>query len=103
MIQYVCDLCHAALDPQHDLSYVVRMEIYAAPGEDDSSRDDDRDYLEDIHEILERLDDSDPDDRELSADTYQKRRYDLCRDCCQRFLQDPLGRRPAQKFDFSKR
>lgn len=103
MIHYVCDLCKCTLDPTHDLSYVVRMEVYAAPGEADATIDGDCDYLEDIHEILERLDDSDPDDRQLSTDTYQKHRFDLCRECCQRFLQDPLGRRPAQHFDFSKR
>ena len=103
MIHYVCDMCKCTLDPKHDLSYVVRMEVYAAPGEADAMIDDDRDYLEDIHEILERLDESDPDDQQLSADTYQKHRFDLCRDCAERFMQDPLSRRLTQKFNFSKR
>ena len=102
MIQYVCDRCKCTLDPKHELSYVVRMEVYAAPGDADATVDDDRDYLEDIHDILERLDDSDPDDRQLSSDTYQKLRFDLCRDCAQRYLQDPFGRRTAGHLDYSK-
>jgi hypothetical protein len=29
-------------------------------------------------------------------------RYDLCSDCRQRYLRDPLGKETAQKFDFSE-
>ena len=30
MIRYYCDICHRPLDPDEDLRYVVKMEVYAA-------------------------------------------------------------------------
>lgn len=103
MIRYICDLCQCELDPQHDVSYVLRMEVYAAPSADEGRIDDDRDHLEDFHEVLERYDEFDEDGHLLGNDTYRKKRFDLCSACCKRFLQDPLGRRAAQAFELSKR
>ena len=59
MIRYSCDLCKRELDPQDDLRYVVKMEVYAAfdPAATDGDEDD-RDHLEEIQDILERLEDS---------------------------------------------
>ena len=59
MIHYSCDLCKRPLDPEDDLRYVVKLEVYAAcdPMEMDDT-DDDRDNLQEIHEILEQLDDA---------------------------------------------
>ena len=54
-------------------------------------------------EVLERFDEFEADGELPENDTYQKRRFDLCSQCCQRFLQEPLGRRGAPQFDFSKR
>ena len=31
MIHYGCDMCKCELDPTHDMTYVVRMEVYPAP------------------------------------------------------------------------
>ncbi len=103
MIHYRCDMCKSELDPKHDVSYVVRMEVYPATNESDAGIDNDRDHLQDIHEVLERFEEFEPDGVLPEADAYQKRRYDLCRSCCERFLQEPLGRKTAPKFDFSKR
>jgi hypothetical protein len=79
------------------------MEVYPAPAEAETTVDDDRDHLEDIHEVLERFEEFDADGRLPVTDTYQSRRFDLCSECCKRFLQEPLGRREAPQFDFSKR
>ena len=103
MIHYSCDLCKCELDPKHDVSYVVRMEVYPAPCEAGGAIDNDRDHLEDIHEVLERFEEFDADGELPENDTYQTRRFDLCGDCCRRFLKEPLGRRTAPHFDFSKR
>jgi hypothetical protein len=91
------------LDPKHDVSYVVRMEVYPSPCETESVIDNDRDHLEDIQEVLQRFDEFEADGILPETDTYRKGRFDLCRACCERFLQEPLGRRNAPKFDFSKR
>jgi hypothetical protein len=103
MIHYSCDICKCELDSKHDVSYVVRMEVYPAPCETDAAVDNDRDYLEDIHEVLERFDEFEADGELPENDTYRQRRFDLCRQCCQQFLQQPLGRRGTPQFDFSKR
>ena len=55
MIHYSCDMCKCELDPTHETTYVVRMEVYPAPVEADAAIDNDRDHLEDIHEVLERF------------------------------------------------
>ena len=103
MIHYSCDMCKCEIDPTHDTTYVVRMEVYPAPVEADAAIDNDRDHLEDIHEVLERFEEFDADGRLPVADTYQIRRFDLCSECCKQFLKQPLGRSAAPQFDFSKR
>ena len=99
MIHFSCDCCKRPLDPQCDLRYVVRMEIYAAT-EDDEEFDGDRDHLQEIQDILEGL--YDDGDGEPAGDVYRQLRFDLCNDCRQRFLSDPMGRKLATQFDFSK-
>ena len=54
MLHYSCDLCKRPLDSENDLRYVVKVEVYAAF--DPLEIDDDSDNLQEIHEILERLD-----------------------------------------------
>jgi hypothetical protein len=103
MIHYSCDLCKSVLDPKQDLTYAVQMEVYPAPCEARSAIDNDRDHLEDINEVLERFEEFDADGELPENDTYQSRRFHLCRDCCQQFLKEPLGRREAPQFDFSNR
>jgi hypothetical protein len=103
MIHYSCDLCKCELDPEHDVAYVVRMEVYPAPCKAGAAIDNDRDHLEDIHEVLDRFQEFDADGELPENDTYKTRRFDLCSACCRRFLNEPLGRRAAPHFNFSKR
>ena len=100
MIRYSCDLCKRELDPQDDLRYVVKVEVYAAfdPAAVDSEEDD-RDHLEEIQDILERLEDSDTDG--IGDDVYQQLRFDLCPECRKKFIKNPLGRETAKAFGFS--
>jgi hypothetical protein len=79
------------------------MEVYPAACDADAAIDNDRDHLEDINEVLERYDEFEADGLLPETDTHRARRFDLCRKCCERFLQEPLGRRAAPQFDFSKR
>ncbi len=99
MIRYSCDLCKRELDPQEDLRYVVKIEVYAAlaarAGDED---EDDRDHLQDIQDLLESLDESGSD--QIGEDVSQQLRLDLCAECRKKFLQDPLGREPARTVNF---
>ncbi len=100
MIHYSCDCCKRPIEPQNELRYVVRMEAYVAMdpcNEDDGS---DRDHLEEVQDILERLEQEDGE--QMSSDVYREMRYDLCSECHKKFVADPLGRQMAMHFDFSE-
>ncbi len=99
MIRYSCDLCKRDLDPEHDLRYVVKIEVYAAFDPTTDGEEDDRDHLEEIQDILERLEDSDSD--QVGDDVYQQLRFDLCPECRKKFARNPLAREAAKVFDFS--
>jgi hypothetical protein len=78
------------------------MEVYASMGDSPAAMDGDRDHLEEIHEILEGLDELDPAVPQLGEEVYQQLRFDLCSECRKKFLRDPLGRRLVAQLDFSK-
>lgn len=100
MIHYCCDVCQRTIDSENELRYVVRMEVYAAL---DSSADEedpgDRDHLEEIQDILQRVEDHESD--RIGSDVYQQLRFDLCPECRVRFLNNPLAREMAKQFQFS--
>ncbi|RIK81509.1 MAG: hypothetical protein DCC67_08110 [Planctomycetota bacterium] len=98
MLHYTCDCCKRLIDPERELRYVVRVEVYAAlePMADDV--EDERDHLEEIQDILERLD---AEDAQISDDVYQQKRYDLCGQCRNRYVKNPLGRLALQELGFS--
>jgi hypothetical protein len=101
MIRYSCDLCGRNLDPQNDLRYVVKMEVYAAFDPLASDEDeDDRDHLQEVQDIIERLQNADDD--QVGEDVYQQLRFDLCPECRKRFVKSPLGREVAKLCDFSE-
>ncbi len=101
MMRFACDQCGKQLDPDSEHRYVVRIEVSTSldPLESDESPDD-RDYLQEIHEILERGADSPA--AELDGMLPDERQYDLCQECARRFLKNPLGRKPAKQFNFSE-
>jgi hypothetical protein len=103
MIRYSCDLCKRDLDPEGDLRYVVKVEVFAAfdPAVADADEDD-CDHLQEIQDILERLEDAE--DEHIGEDVYQQLRFDLCPECRKRFLRNPLGRdlAIAKAVGFSK-
>ena len=98
MMHYSCDLCQCPLDSENDLRYVVKLEVYAAL--DPIQVDDDCDNLLEMHEIIERMDESSVE--EIGEDVYRQMRFDLCPECRKRFLRNPLGRKLAEHLDFSQ-
>jgi hypothetical protein len=101
MIRYACDLCKRDLDPEEDLRYVVKIDIFAAfdPNPADE-QDDDRDHLQEIQDLLERLDGREGE--EESGELFRQLRFDLCAECRKKFLKNPLGRETAGVLGFSK-
>jgi hypothetical protein len=100
MIRYSCDLCKRDLDPEEDLRYVVKMEVYAAFDPVITDEEDDRDHLQEIQDILERIEDSE--NEYVGDDVYRQIRYDLCPECHRRFLRNPLGQEIAKAVSFSE-
>ena len=104
MIHYSCDLCKRLIDPEDDLRYVVKIEVYAAVDPvgttDAEAAEDDRDHLQEMQEILQRMDETDSD--AVGDDVYQQLRFDLCPECRKKFAKNPLGRESSKHFDFSK-
>ncbi len=89
MIHFTCDCCGRVIQQASETRYVVRLEVYAAIEDDPAHLADEADHLEEIEDLLERIDDlDDPEDEAL----YRQVRYDLCVNCRERFLQNPLGR-----------
>ncbi len=101
MIHYSCDRCKRVLNSEEDLRYVVKMEMYASMEPIDMDEvEDDRDHLLEVHEILERMEDSESD--LIGDDVYQKKRFDLCSECYRDFAKCPVGREPAMHLNFSE-
>lgn len=101
MIHYSCDRCKRALDSETEVRYAVRMEIQAVVEPlDGEIRDDERDHLMEIHEILENLEQAEGE--QIEDGTYQQCRYDLCVDCYRQFIQSPLGQNLANQVSFSE-
>lgn len=110
MIHYSCDLCKRLIDPEEDLRYVVKIEVFAAVDPIDSdtvgsessadNAEDDRDHLQEMQEILQRMDETEGE--AVGEDVYQQLRFDLCPECRKKFTKNPLGRELSKHFDFSK-
>jgi hypothetical protein len=98
MIHYSCDRCRRTIDPKDEVRYVIKLEVHAAfePVEADEG-DDERDYLAEIQDILERIES----DESYSDQQFQRRTFDLCADCYQRFVQNPLAADAHAHLDFS--
>ena len=101
MLHYSCDRCQRMIDANCESRYVVRIEIdWVLEPQVIEPCEEDRDYLEEIDQSLEAADQ----DREQEFYEHQgplRQCYDLCEECYQQFLRDPLAADSARHFDFS--
>ena len=105
MLHYSCDFWQRPIDPAVGIRHVVKIDVFPAVDsqsdksctpESESLGDD---YLDDMHDLLERLEEQD-----LAAfldDGTRTLRFDLCDACRQRFLRNPLGIKSHKSFTFS--
>jgi hypothetical protein len=108
MLHITCDLCGKELRGGED-HYVVKIEVFA--GHDPAKlteADLDEDHMEAVSELLREVEEEGTavDDLEPAS---RRLRYDLCPECRQRYLRDPLrkeaaaaGKEAAGKFGFSE-
>lgn len=100
MIHFTCDCCGRPIHPDKETRYVARIEVYAAVDDDGESVATEADHLQEIEDLLERVDDGEADG--VDELLYKQVSYDLCEECRERFLRDPLGRGAGQRIGFSK-
>ncbi len=105
MLHYSCDVCKRPIQSQVDVRHVVRIEVFPAVEDEqcgcplDDIGDDD-DHLEEMQDLLERLDDCE--DPRMAEEVTRSMRFDLCDACRQRFVKNPLGLKSGKQFDFSQ-
>jgi hypothetical protein len=99
MMHFSCDFCGKDMTPDEAGRYVLKMEAYAANPTELTEDDLDADHVEEMARMLSELEDSDEGPQVLPL--CKKMRFDLCPACFGKFVNDPLGRESASKFDFS--
>ena len=90
------------MDSDDPLRYKLRIEIQAAiDTESLNALDDERDHLSEIDHLL--MDAEDPDCDALREQLYQQRSYDLCHECYEEYVRNPLAiESQMSTLDFSE-
>jgi len=78
----------------------VRVEVSQAFEPTAEEPEDERDYLQEVHEMLETVDDVS--DVDGADDIYRQMRFDLCPACHRKFLKNPLGQQVYPQLNFSE-
>jgi hypothetical protein len=105
MLHYSCDICKRPIVAGKDLRHVVKIEVFPAVEDQacgcggESAGPHVADHLDEMQDLLERLDDSELADLE---DDTRSLRFDLCDSCRQRFVKNPLGMKGGKQLDFSQ-
>jgi hypothetical protein len=100
---YACDVCQRVLESD-DERYVYRLEANddaVASETADGQIDSDRDYLQEIDDVLERG--GDIEDLPLDAEIESHDEYHLCRECWQRFVHECAVRDQARQLNCTNR
>jgi hypothetical protein len=71
------------------------MEVFAAM-DNAADEDDDNDHLQEIQDILECLDNAEDD--QIGEEVCQQLRFDLCPECRNKFVKNPLGCENFENF-----
>lgn len=104
MLHVTCDLCGQELRAGQD-HYVVKIEVFAQHDPAQLIEADlEEDHIEAVSQLLRELDEDEI--AEAIQPSRHQLRYDLCSECRQRYLDNPLHKElvkdAAQKFDFSE-
>lgn len=100
VIRYCCDRCKRDIDPDCDLRYTVTIEIEAGLDCDDRELVDDPDHLDELQDMLESVDDICA--SVFSDEIYQRKQFDLCKDCFRQYIKNPLAKENSGTLGFSK-
>jgi hypothetical protein len=102
MLHVTCDLCGKELQTGDDHFYVVKIEVFTAHDPSEITEADlDEDHMEAVSQLLREMDDEE-EEPDLVEPNLKHFRYDLCPECRNKFVRDPLGKDGAQKLHFSE-
>lgn len=100
MTHFSCDICGKDMTQAGAERYVLKMEAFANYDRGELTAEDlETDHVEEMARLLNDLEEGDEPPQPLP--TCKKMRFDLCTACFRKFVNDPLGRESAAKFDFS--
>jgi hypothetical protein len=104
MIHYTCDRCHREINPDVEVRYAVELQVRPIFDEQrESSLDPDADHLSELHELLERLDESEEEAGGCcDGDACAPQQFDLCSDCYKVYARNPLAREFHVGIGFSE-
>jgi hypothetical protein len=101
MMHFTCDQCGKEMRAEGDPRFEVKIECRAVHDVTELTDDDlDEDHIESMSELLKELEEGD--ESLFLPPPRQEFRYDLCPDCHDRFLRDPLGKENGHKLHFSQ-
>ena len=92
MIHYSCDMCGKPIDADQEERFRVLIDVEEMrPGEDDS------DLTSELADEIDNL--------HLGADdeedgVFHSYKFDLCRECAENYMNDPLARRTPRRMRF---
>ncbi|UUO07689.1 hypothetical protein M4951_05115 [Blastopirellula sp. J2-11] len=101
MSQYACHCCQQVFDKATDPCFIVRLTAFLEiePQLDEYDlHDTDHDHLSAISDALEKI--QSLDDPTLHEE-HLERNFQMCRDCYQRFMADPISRDVSASISFS--
>ena len=99
MIHFTCDMCGKRLEQGADTRYVIKIEVYAAYDPMEIGGDDLwEDHDDEIRGLLAHMEDMDAED--LEDQVYKTFRFDLCPECHEAYLKDPLGLKARSRTRF---
>ncbi|HEY1186884.1 MAG TPA: hypothetical protein VGE74_04460 [Gemmata sp.] len=100
MMHFSCDICGKDMTQDGAERYVLKMEAFAcSDGGALTDEDVGTDQVEEMARLLSDLEEGEELPQPLPL--CKKMRFDLCPNCFRKFVNDPLGRESAAKFDFS--
>lgn len=102
MMHFTCDQCGKEMRPDEgEARYEIRIEARAAHVPTRLTDEDlDSDHIDMVSDMLCNLEEGE--ESPLLPPAKSDFRYDLCGDCYERFLLDPLGKEAGQNLSFSK-
>lgn len=98
MLHFSCDLCGQQLTNQR---FIAKMEVYPAFDPEEITEEDlDVDHLQEVSELIAEMEVNG--DQSVDDCSPKSFRFDLCTECHQKFLKDPLGRDTLRRLNFSE-